>query len=255
MSDVDVGNLNAEEFLDNVLGDDEAEQHDGGRLPPVDEAPASTGGYQPLIEKRRRELTALEDKLLNHRKTGAYIAKYDNGQEYFDQIAMSEDNVRINKLTREIAEFEAKERRAGEERSRRNATANGVASALLKREIPKLPEGLQKPVTEAFIAIYQGLTGAGREWTKPVYADKGKIAEALQQVLDTAVGNATRKQWGGSAPTGDPAAPPREKPEENDEDDFTNNLMYAFERRQRTSMTVAEAKAAARAAAEKGGNS
>jgi len=243
------------QVLDEALGvPDQAREREPDDFTPPPTQPTRTGGYQPLIEAKRKELIALEKKIEEQDKTGAYLDTDQNGNQYLNYVRMQQDQMRITKLAREIGELREQQRQMETEREQRKHTATDIARTVAKREVQLLPEELRRPTLEVFAAMVKQITSDG-EWGKSLYSDRSKIEGALVQVFNTAIGEAIRKQ---RQTGGNPAASgldgqydekPSEKPE-NDEDDFTNNLMYAYQRRQKGHMTVAQLRAAERAKAE-----
>lgn len=249
MSNQDPINV-GEDFLADALGEGAEQERDEFVAPPP-QAP-QRGGYAPLIEQKRKEMRELEAKVENPQ--ASYSREGQDGQQpYFDYVQMQVDAVRINKLSREIDELRERERRGQSELSQRNRTAVEVARSVISQELPRLPEHLRAAVKESFAQMFKLLSESG-EWGKSAYADRENMRKGLMQMVDTAVGQAHRKvEYGGTTPSGsEPGQPGQPKSSEPEEDDFTNNLMYAFEQRRRGSMTFAEAKKAAQAA-ETGG--
>lgn len=237
-----------EEFLADALGEGAEREQDEFTTPPP--TPPARGGYAPLIEQKRKEIRELEAKVNNPQ--ASYTKEGQNGDSYFDYVQMQVDSVRIGTLNREIQELRDREQQGRNELQARNRMAAEAARGVMQTELAKLPEHLRGPVREAFAQMFKVLTEAG-EWGKPVYADRENLRKGLTQMVDTAIGSAMRKEeFSGTTPSGgEPGQPPKPQSDEEPEDDFHNNLMYAFEQRRRGSMSFAEAKKAR--AAETGG--
>lgn len=248
------------QVLDEALGiPAQAETEREDAFTPQPEPPRRTGGYQPLIDAKRKELLDLEKKIETQEQTGVYLDKDQGGGSYFNFVRMNQDQMRINKLNREISELRDQQRTMESERERRKQAATQTARTVAQREAQYLPENLRHPTVEVFAGMVQQITADG-EWGKPVYADRAKIEAALVQVFNTAIGEAMRRQraqGGAPAASGLDAEQPKETKPDGEVDDFTNNLMYAYEQKRATRMTVAQLRAAERAkqqgASETGG--
>jgi hypothetical protein len=215
--------------------------------------PSASGGLKPMIERKRKEMIDLEKRLLNHEEGGTYTRKGEDGRSYFDYVAMQKDSVLLQQLKREYDELRERDRDFATRAATQSQRAQGIARKYAERELPKVPERARKAAAQMFADIFKRM-----DWSKPEYADQSAVQAVVEQIFDTAFGNAIRRS---SAAPDAPAAsagydadddPPAKKKTGEDEDDFTNNLMYAYDRRRRGSMTVAEAKRAAAAAAQKG---
>ena len=209
------------------------------------------GGVRPALERKRREIIDLEKKIEGHRQTKVYEAKDANGGTYFDYLAMQEDQVRLQKFTREYNELKERDRELQTQNQSRNQRLQEMARTLLNKELPRVREDIRKSTAEMFAAIFKQTVSAG-SLNKPEYASRDAMQQALDQMFDAAYGSALRRARPGAevdangAPGDlgyDEADEPRvKKPVVDDEDDFTNNLMYAYNQRKRASLTVAEAK-------------
>lgn len=247
-------------ILEEALGE-VGEREPEHEAPPPAPPQQTQGGLKPMIERKRKEILDLEKRIETHRETGIYTKKSDRGDTFFDYVLMQEDNARLTRLTREYNELRERDREFATRATTQSQRAQAVARAYIDKELPKVPEKARRLTAQMFAEIFKGMLERN-EWSKPMYADRAAIQSVVEQMFDTAFGSALRRSGAtpGAAPAAsglddgdDPEAPP--KPEA-DEDDFTNNLLFAYDRRRRGSMTVAEAKrAAAAAAAEKKGAS
>ena len=247
--------LSGSRILEEMLGGDYVPEPEPTPPPPP---PVSTsGGLKPMIDKKRKEIVDLEARLLSHEENGTYQKKGEDGRSYFDYVAMQKDTVRLQQLQREYSELRERDRDFATRASSQAQRAQAVARAYIDKELQKVPQRARKMTAQMFAEIFKGMLERN-EWSKSVYADRAAIQSVVEQMFDTAFGSALRRTAGTpeapSAPSGyDPEDDaPEKKTPESDDDDFTNNLMYAYDRRRRGSMTVAEAKRAALAATQKG---
>lgn len=259
-SDLDVNSADlGSRFLEEALGDAPEQDHEREPAPPVAAAPPAEprrqGGLQPLVERKRKELMDLEKKISTHRETKAYTRQGSDGSEFFDYVSMQEDQVKMGIAARELAELKERDREYATTAQTRRNTAVQMAKTFLNKELAAMPEGLRNATAKAFGQMFREVTDENT-WAKQEYADRAKVQRIIEQLFNTAYGAAVRQ---GAAPSvdGAPAASgldardeARRKPNPTaaDEDDFTNNLMYAYDRRRQGSQTVAQAKAAAREA-------
>lgn len=241
-------------YLDEALGATEAppEPQRAPTPPAVHE-----GGFGPMIEKTRKELLKLEDKMDNHRTTGAYIVRTDSGREEFDYMAHQEDMMRIQRLNRELDDLRRRQDDHLRLMESRKTQAAEMARTIFNREMQRMPKDMHRPAAEQFARIFTTLPD--NEWAKSMYADRSVLEQAIMQLIDTAIGRVRRASWSG-APQSDSDADvaPKQEAPEDDVDDFTNNVLYAFQERRKQSMTIAErrraeAAAATAAAANQGG--
>lgn len=250
--------MSSSRLLEEALGASEYSGDDEPRRPVAEKVelpsptPSVSGGLKPMIDRKRKEMIDLENKLLNHEKDGAYARKGDDGRSYFDYVAMQKDSVRLQQLKREYDELRERDRDFATRSATQAQRAQGIARRYVERELPKLPERTRKLATQTFVEIFKRM-----DWSKPEYADQAAVQGVVEQIFDTAFGRALRASKGAPDAPAAPGGydvdddPPPQKAAGEDDDDFTNNLMYAYDRRRRGSMTVAEAKRAA-AAAQKG---
>lgn len=236
-----------QDFSNDALGDSTEVVSSVPSVPPVHQ-----GGHGPLIESKRKELAALEDKMERHRETGAYVYRTASGKDEFDNMAYQEDMVRIQRLNRELDDLRRKQDDHARLSESRRAAANETARMVFKRESARMPADMQKPVAEQFARIFTELPAS--EWARPIYADRAVLEQAILQLIDTAIGRARRTTWQGSPQSGldGDGQPEPEKPVD-DVDDFTNNVLYAYEQRQKQSMTIAQRRRAEAEANSKGG--
>jgi hypothetical protein len=247
-----MSDINPQDFLTEALSTPPEGTEQAPPPPPPSPAPAATGGYSPLIAAKRKELQELERKIETHRDTGVYLYKGSNGQDQFDNLLFQEDNVKVNRLSRELNDLQRKQDEHARLAEQRKGQALQAARQILQRELANVKEEQRKVITEGFARVYQSVPDG--EWAKSMYADRRVLDAAIEQLLDTALGRLRRDAWKGNAPSGlgddDFAAPAEKKPEE-EVDGFTNNLLYALES-QRKSMSVADMRRAQ--AAKEGGN-
>ena len=248
-----------ESILDDALGG--VEEAPAPKEPPPRRTLPPQGGLTPMITKLRNDIEALERKLETHRDTGAYAKKGADGSSYYDVTEQMDDQAKLAILHRKLTELKEQQRDGQREAGERAQSVRTVAQSFLQREGPKVDERYRKDVLTAFGQLYQQYDAAG-EWAKPGYADRATLLRGFTSLLETAIGNAMRKhvmksEGAGGAVTGfDPSDDPKPKANPDDgDDDFTNNLMYAFEKRESGSLSVAELKRreAAKAAARAGG--
>lgn len=216
------------------------------QAPPAPEPPRRQGGLAPAIARKRAEVLALEKKIREHRTTGAYSKKHEDGSEYFDFVSMQEDTANLGIITRELAELKDRDRELSTNQQQRSQRVTRLAKEFLDSEIPRLPEPMRKGAREMFVKIFGQALDNGT-FSDQKYADRAKVVEVLGQILDAAYGHVARS--GGASQTRPPDGGFDEKnesrrppPTDEDEDDFTNNLMYAYTRSKGGSLTVAEAK-------------
>lgn len=255
--DDDFGGLGSR-FLEEALGSndggfqDDAPRREPEPEPVRTEAPrAPQGGVRPALERKRREIIDLEKKIEGHRQTKVYEAKDANGGTYFDYLAMQEDQVRLQKFTREYNELKERDRELQQQNQSRGQRLHEMARALLGKELPRVREDIRKSTAEMFAAIFKQTVNAG-SLNRPEYASRDAMQQALDQMFDAAYGSALRRARPGSSVDANGAPgdlgydetdePQRKKPVADDEDDFTNNLMYAYNQKKRGSLTVAQAK-------------
>jgi hypothetical protein len=216
------------------------------------------GGLAPVIRNLEKEIEALEKRSAN--PTESYTRKNDDGTTHFDFVAQVADNSRLQALNRKLNEYRERQRQGLDDLRKRNELATRVAKAFIEREAQKVPTDIRQDVVQAFAQVFQHLRDRG-DWGSTQYANRQNLEAGLSSVLDTAIGAVTRQRL----VKGDPAAPvtghdegdegqPRKPAEGEEEDDYTNNLMYAYEKRKRGGMSVADLKRQAAAeAARKGG--
>lgn len=232
--------------------------------PPKQEEPARRpGGLAPMIARKRQEIIELEKKIETHEETGVYTKKNDDGQSYFNYVAMQTDTIKLQKLNRELNELRQKDTELNSLAQQRSQKVAGAAKIFLERELAKTEERLRKPAREMFLRIIGQMMQRG-EFSQQKYADSELVKSTFDQVFNAAYGYAARNASGGSSMRREGAPPsggyderddselPR-NPTDQDEDDWTNNLMYAYNRKKQGSMTVAEMKRRQAEAAKKGG--
>lgn len=242
-------------LVDDLLGDGQQGQEPRGREPADDltgtQDRASVGGLKPIIKRKRKEFDELQGKIRNHRETKAYQAKSDDGRVYFDNVSFQEDQAQLIHLNMEIQDLKERDQKIETTAQTRRQTATRLAEQFLARELPRVREGMRQPVREAFAAIFRSMTEQN-QWAQSAYADRNAIITVLNQIFDTAFGHAMRNaknqgpdatNQGSPAPAGydegdDPK--PRKQGEEEEEDDFTNNLLYAMEKVADKRVSVAE---------------
>lgn len=218
-------------------------------------APPSATALTEAVKRKRREVSELEKKIETHRETNAYMKRSDNGEHYFDRVAMDEDIVRIGRLNREIGELNEQAREREKQGGERLQLARQLARTLAQREVELVEPALRNAVTQNFVAVFNGMATAG-EFSKSTYANRQTLDALLNQMWENALGNAVRRHMtGANQQSGQPAASgfdgsdtkrPAE-PSVNNEDPYTNNVMAAYENvKKRKSMTFAESKAAER---------
>lgn len=257
----DAGSSFLEDQLDGGgQGHDDDAPRQGARDGASDLQPSErrrSGGLKPMIQRKEKEISDLEDKLLNHREKGEYAYKTEDGRTMFDSVAFGEDQVRLQKLQRELSKMERQDEQYARTSEKRTASAYQAARAYRDREIQKVPENLRPAVSQAFSQIFKSMADQGT-FAGSQYAERDAVNAVLGQIMDTAYGNALRRgDVSGPAPSGfDESSGADDRKKDDDapeEDDFTNNLMYAYDRVKRAkSMTVGEAKRAAREAAKGG---
>lgn len=223
--------------------------------PPPQQA-TRQGGLQPLIDRKKKEIKALEDKLLNPEGSGAYTRTNEHGNQIFDYVEMQRDQVRLNQMRDQLTELRDRDRHQQQTTQQRNEQARRTARSFLAAELQRMPENLKRPIAEAFGQIFQAMERQG-SFAKPDMADQNTLKGVLNQVFDTAYGSALRRS--GATPGQSPApsgfsegdeAPQKQEEGEN-EDPFTQNLMYAYDRKRQGRMTVAQMKRQEREAAKK----
>lgn len=255
----------ADSILDEALtaGVSPGEGQEDEAAPAVDEQPRQrSGGLQPLIAQKKRQIKEIEDKLLNPNESGAYTRTNEHGGRVFDYVAMQQDQVRLNRLRDELSELRERDRDQQTLAQQRNDQARRMARDVLNSELAKMPEGMRKQVGEIFAQIFQQMMNAG-SFAKQDMADRNALRAVLNQIVDTAYGNALRRQQqGDSGQQGAPAPAnydegdevPEKNQEEEEDDPFTKSLMAAYDRKRSGRMTVAEMKRQ-QAAAQSGGKS
>jgi len=231
--------------------------------PKREEPQRRPGGLAPMISRKRQEIIDLEKKIETHEETGVYTKKSEDGQSYFNYVAMQKDTVTLQKLNRELNELQRKDTELtgmAEQRSKKVASA---AKLFLDRELAKTEERLRKPTREMFLQIVGPMLQRG-EFSQQKYSDNELVRQTFDQVFSAAYGHAIRNANGGSSVRKEGAPPPGgyderddsqrpRNPNDEDEDDWTNNLMYAYNRKKQGSLTVAEMKRQQAEAAKKGG--
>lgn len=246
-----MSDINPQDFLTEALSTPPEGVEQAPPPPPPSPAPTATGGYGPLIAAKRKELQELERKIETHRDTGVYLYKNSAGQDQFDNLLFQEDNVKVNRLSRELNDLQRRQDDHARLTEQRKTVALQAARQVLQRELANVKEEQRKAITEAFAKIYQAVPEG--EWAKSMYADRRVLDAAIEQLLDTALGRLRREGWKGNAPSGldddDFSASAKKEPEE-EMDGFTNNLLYALESRGK-SMSVADMRRAQ--AAKEGG--
>lgn len=257
-----VPRLEGAELLGDVINEatEPRERHEESR---EQERRPQTGGsgdyYSNLIAQKRKELKELSEKVARSKTSGDYQAKDSNGNEYFDFPQLVADQARMTTLKQEIDDYRDEANKRAQTASQRFETAKARALAYARAQAAKVPEKMRERVAEKFIDLFNGVS-EGRIWERARYANSANIDADIQQLWESAVGRVYAEGWqggGNPAPSGlDGSGEPEKKEETRDEDPFTNNLMYAYERRKGRSMTFAEqkkARAEAEAAAREGG--
>lgn len=243
--------ITGQAFLDDALQGAPQGQEQAPPAPPPAPTPApATGGYGPLIAAKEKELRALEDKIKNHRDTGAYIYRASDGQDRFDDVQHRDDSLQVGILDRELRDLHRKQDEGRRLAEQRRGLVNEMARAVFRRESAKVPEDKRRPLAEQFATIFQQVPDS--EWTKSIYANRDTVDAALVQLVQTAYGRVSLGGYSGAAPSGFESEEPDTKPKpEDDVDDFTNNVLYALESNKRGSMSVADRRRAE--AAKEGG--
>lgn len=216
-----------------------------------------SGGFQIQIATLQKQLDELERKIENHKETGVYITKGNDGQSVFDYVAMQQDISRQAALSRRLSEVKERARDAREAASSHTQSVTKFAEAFLKREIGAYPQDMRKRLAEQFVKHFQYLRDQGT-WADSMYQDKTKLANGLQAVMNSALGTIAREQYRSGEHAGKTSGyeegdedrrEDKKRPEDED-DDFTKALMESYNRRKLGSMSVAERKRQERAAAE-----
>jgi hypothetical protein len=246
----DEHDLSGSRILEEALG----EAGGGEQRQPDDFRPPATGGLKPMIDRKRKEIIDLEKKMETHEETGAYSKRGSDGSTLFDYVSMQKDTVLLGRLKREYDELRERDREFATRATTQSTKAQDLARRYLTNELPKVPEATRKLAGEMFASIFKGMMDRN-EWAKPVYADRAKVQEVIEQIFDTAYGHALRR--GSTATPGssgfDDDDDPKPKPRaQGDDDPFTENLLYAHDRVRRGSMSVADARRAALAATKRG---
>ena len=226
--------------------------------PPPAPSPQPGGYYESLIAQKRKELKELGEKLANQAANRAYVKTDASGNEYIDYPQMTADQGRMVTLKQEIDDYREEATKRAQTAAQRFEVAKGRAMAYARTQMARLPEGQRDKVAEKFVELFNGVS-ENKIWERARYANAANIDADIQQLWESAVGRVYVSGLAGGgnpAPTGLDGSPAPEKPAQPEEDPFTNNPMYAYERRKGRSMTFAEAKRArmeAEAAAREGG--
>ena len=257
---------NDEGLLDSILGDTSGEPEEPdiapeapaqGRQPQQEPPPprqqqkrAPSGGFQVQIARLTKEIEDLEKKIDTHRETGAYVVKASNGEgSVFDHVALQEDIARMNSLSRRLGDTRERAREARETSETQAKSASRFAQEYLKREIQHYPEEMRKRIAEKFVATFRELREQGT-WSNPMYQDREKLAAGLQSLMNTVLGGITREQYrkdghrsrSSGYEEGDEQSRDRPRKDEDDDDEFTKQLMSAYQSRKSGSMSIAERK-------------
>jgi len=256
-----VPRLEGADLIHDVLAEATEPQHERQEQhQPAPTPSAQPGGYyDSLIAQKRKEFRELSDKVANQATNGKYLKKDSSGNEFFDFPQLVADQARMTTLKQEIDDYRDEASKRAQTAAQRFETAKGRAMAYARTQMARLPEGQREKVAEKFVELFNGVS-ENKIWERARYANVANIDADIQQLWESAVGRVYVSGLGGEganpAPTGLDGSPAPEKSPEPEEDPFTNNLMYAYERRKGRSMTFAEAKKArmeAEAAAREGG--
>lgn len=198
-----------------------------------------TSGYEPLIRAKSNRIAELSKKLRSFKSSETYVTVGADGERQYDHAQFQEDQLILSELREELRELERKRDNAERTNERNSQTARKLARSLLEREVAKLPKNLHSPVVKIFGQYFTHFEQKG-EWGQAKYADATALRDSLIEVLDTVVGKVTRQTLATPAPTGisHGSADEDDVPEahgtqgESEElDDFTNNMMYAYDQR------------------------
>jgi hypothetical protein len=261
MSDQDDMNLGSR-FLEDALSgapDDDAPR---GQTPPeqpkTQEQPRRAGGLQPLIAQKLKQIKEIEARLTDPAGSGAYNKTNEHGNEIFDYVSMQADQAKLGKLSRELMDLKDRDRDYANTSEQRKQKAQQAAREFLNAEIVKVPEKQRKQTGQIFSQIFQSMITEGH-FSKANMDDRQALMAVLNQIMDTAYGNALRssraapdaRQPAGSYDDGDEDQA-SEKPADED-DPFTKSFMDAYDHRKQGGKSVAEIKRqAAKATREKG---
>lgn len=257
MSDLDL-NL-GEQVMEEALAPkhDEREQGPVSGLSDAQGQSRSASAIQSLIGQKQKQIKEIEQRIETHRDTGAYSAKDEHGNPYFDFMRMQEDNSKVNRLQREVNDLKDQQRDFERTSASRTEQAKRSARATAEREKVALDPELWREVATTFTEVINGMT-AGGEWAKAKYSDATHMEAVITQAWEASLGHVVRRRSTAKV-SGNPAsqgfdgsqANKNEAPPAPEDDPFTNNLMYAYERRAKRGMTFAEQK---RAQAGNGGS-
>lgn len=245
------GEMLVEDVLHEALVDNAPDERPvEPEVPQPPPPPPQRDYYEAAIAERRKRLKELQDKVMNHETNRAYVKVGQNGSEYIDIMEMNADQARISALTMEIQQLKEESDRRRHNAQQRREAATQRARAYARQELAKLPEDMRRGVAEKFAELFSAMTQAGG-WDKAHYASPVNIDNDVAALFKMALGEVAASrlaapQGGNPAPSGleGGTEPQREEPQEEELDPFTNNLMYAYERRKKRSMTFAEAKRA-----------
>lgn len=267
----DIGSLfeqaTDDQLVDSLLAEgDEPERHEQPRQPRQAPQPR-VSGYDPLIKAKRAKIAELSKRLQSFdQENSPYVSEGPNGERQYNHAMFQREQFQLNEMREELRELERKRDESERSGSKNSEVAYKLARKLIEREVAKLPKNMHQPVVQVFGQLYTHFADRG-EWGKAEYADPARLRDALVEVLDNAVGRVARQQAGASP---NPAGPSQggedlepgdshgSQGESEELDDFTNNMLYAYEqRRENRGKSIGqirrEQRDAARVQANKGG--
>lgn len=198
-------------------------------------------GYEPLIRAKRAKISELYKRLEMFDQEGSpYVTEGTNGERQYNHAAFQRDQIALQKAKDELADLERKRNdteRVGQQNSQQ---ARKLARALLEREVAKLPKEMHQDVVQLYGQYFSYLEKQG-QFSKNEYADPAHLRNALTELLDGAIGKVARQRLsksaapatnpGGGEELEDEGRPHDPQGESEKDDDFTNNVMYAYEQR------------------------
>lgn len=253
-------------LVDNLLaeGPEPAREEPVTQQPQQRQAPQKrTSGYEPLIKAKKAKIAELYKRLESFdAEDSPYVTEGPNGEKVYNHAMFQRENLSLGRMKDELADLERKRDESESSGQRNSKQAYAIARKLLEREVAKLPRNLHQPVVKLFGTYFTQLEQQG-EWGKADYADPTRLRDALVEVLDNAVGRVARQQatapaaaspTPGTADDLDDDGAHDTQDESEKDDDFTNNVMYAYEqRRVNRGKTIGQVRREQRAHEAKGG--